>query len=149
MKKIFVILLLLCPFLYNGTLSAQIYTVSSTNYKSFMSGGSQSIPSIEFRSTSSYSSVVNTSAQTSYTTSLQLANGRIKTSASSVTGGVLAENATSLLDEGNSTTTPQIPGVPDTFDGPLNDGWDVALLLAGCCLLYAIYIRRKILRNNK
>jgi hypothetical protein len=51
-----------------------------------------------------------------------------------VTGGVLLDNSNS---NGGyiPTITPVIPGVPDT---PIDDGWDVALLLALLCVGYVV-----------
>jgi hypothetical protein len=74
---------------------------------------------------------------------MQVANGSIKTIASSVTGGVLLGEGTSsggYIPPTGQTITPVIPGVPDT---PLGEGWDVVGLLALLCAAYALYCYRR------
>jgi hypothetical protein len=88
---------------------------------------------MEFRTTSVYGNSI--AQKRSYSTApMQVANGSIKTIASTVTGGVLLDNSNS---NGGyiPTITPVIPGVPDT---PIDDGWDVALLLALLCVGYVV-----------
>ena len=113
---------------------AQIYSTSSVTHRSYTNGGGIVAPtSMEFRTTSVYGNSI--AQKRSYSTApMQVANGSIKTIASTVTGGVLLDNSNS---NGGyiPTITPVIPGVPDT---PIDDGWDVALLLALLCVGYVV-----------
>jgi hypothetical protein len=117
-----------------GVIHAQIYTTSSVKLRSYTNGGGIVAPtSVEFRTTSVYGNSI--AQKRSYSTApMQVANGSIKTIASTVTGGVLLDNSNS---NGGyiPTITPVIPGVPDT---PIDDGWDVALLLALLCVGYVV-----------
>ena len=72
---------------------------------------------------------------------MQVANGSIKTIASSVTGGVLTNNEGGYIPPttGNDQGA-VIAGVPDL---PIGDGWDVALLLVLLCAGYAVYCYKK------
>ena len=122
---------------------AQIYSTSSVTHRSYTNGGGIVAPtSMEFRTTSVYGNV----PKRSYSTApMQVANGSIKTIASTVTGGVLLDNSNS---NGGyiPTITPVIPGVPDT---PIDDGWDVALLLALLCVGYVVRRYLSIRRVNE
>ena len=148
MKRLFTILLLLFLFINGTILCAQLYTTSSGRYHSYTNGGVVVAPvTYEFYSTSTYRSAI-TPKQTSFTAPLVVANGTIKTLASSVKGGVLLGSANNSSEGYIPTTqddTPIIPGVPDT---PIGDGWDVALLLAMLCVAYGIYLKR-ICENRK
>jgi hypothetical protein len=67
---------------------------------------------------------------------MNVANGAVKTIATSVQGGV-------LTDDANSTTGPQrIQNRRNTMapptETPIGDGWDVALLLALLCIGYVV-----------
>jgi hypothetical protein len=78
---------------------------------------------------------------------MQVANGSVKTIASSLQGGVLTDGSkTGYI----SPTRPQrSPGVPDTGkDVPLSDGLDVFLLFLLLCVGYAIYICRNRKRQS-
>lgn len=134
MKRLLVILLILCPVVSTGVIHAQIYSTSSAKLRSYTNGGGIVAPtSMEFRTTSVYGNSI--AQKRSYSTApMQVANGSIKTIASTVTGGVLLDNSNS---NGGyiPTITPVIPGVPDT---PIDDGWDVALLLALLCVGYVV-----------
>lgn len=73
---------------------------------------------------------------------MQVANGSIKTIASSVTGGVLLGNSngdnnnTNYIPLGEQNNGAVIAGVPDL---PIGGGWDVALLLALLCVGYVVW----------
>jgi hypothetical protein len=67
---------------------------------------------------------------------MQIANGSIKTIASTVTGGVLTNNEGGYISP--TTDNDQgaiIAGVPDL---PIGEGWDVVLLLALLCVGYVV-----------
>jgi hypothetical protein len=102
---------------------------------------------LEFQSTSVYG--VSTRKKSYATAPMQVANGSIKTVASSVNGGVLLGNSNgSTNNDGNTGYIPPgeqnngavISGVPDL---PIGDGWDVALLLTLLCAGYAVYCYKK------
>ena len=141
---------MLCPLVSYSALWAQIYSTSSATYRSISTSGVGVSPATsDFRSTSSYSERTSTAQITrsvSYSTApMRVANGTITTVASQLTGGVLADEDDSPT--GYIPTRPKrVPGVPDTV--PLNDGWDVAILLAILCLSYGIYLRRNATSNE-
>ena len=128
-------MLILCPLLTQGGLQAQIFSTASSRHHSYSSVGVAVAPSTyEFQSTSVYGTA---NSRKSYATApMQVANGSIKTIASSVTGGVLTNNEggdippTTGNDQGAV-----IAGVPDL---PIGEGWDVALLLALLCVGYVV-----------
>lgn len=143
MKRLVIILLILCPVVIAGHLQAQVYCTSSVEHHSYTNGGGLvAPPSYEFNSTSVYGRSI--SRKSCYSTApMQVANGSIKTIASSVTGGVLLGEGTSsggYIPPTGQTITPVIPGVPDT---PLGEGWDVVGLLALLCAAYALYCYRR------
>ena len=151
MKRLFVIILLLCTWVAYPMLHAQVCTTSSATYRSVCGGGMAVQPSTAtFRSTSSYagrSSVARVAPSRVYSTApMCMANGTITTVASQLQGGELAETPSS-----SNGFSPQqravIPGVPYPPQ-PLGEGWDVALLLSLLCLGYAVYLKRKTISNN-
>ena len=148
MKRLFVIILILCTWVTFPMLHAQVYTTSSATYPSIGTSGMASQPtSTSFRSTSSYArraSAVQTSSSVSYSTApMRMANGTITTVASQLKGGVLAEGAESPT--GYIPTRPQrVPGVPL----PIGDGWDVAMLLAILCVSYVVWKYMSVRRSN-
>ena len=140
MKRLFIILLVLCPYLSYGNLQAQIYSTSSATHHSYSTGGTVVAPSpVEFRSTSVYNSTLRpTNQQKCYSTApMNVANGSIKTIASTVMGGVLTDENTGFIPTGPQ----RAPGVPKPQ--PIGDGWDVALLLTLLCAGYALYCYKK------
>ena len=142
MKRLFIILLILCPFTNGDHLRAQLFSTASSRYHSYSNGGAAVAPSYQFHSTSIFGTTI-AKKEYSSTAPLFVANGTVKTIASSVKGGVLLGN-TNDSSEGfipiTQDNSPIIPGVPDT---PIEGGWDVALLFAILCVAYTIYIRRK------
>lgn len=152
MKRLFVIILLLCTWVAYPMLHAQVYTTSSATYRSVCGGGMAVQPStVTFRSTSSYagrSSVARVAPSRAHSTApMYMATGTITTVASQLQGGELAETPSS-----SNGFSPQqravIPGVPYDPSLPLGDGWDVALLLSLLCLGYAVYLKRQTISNN-
>ncbi len=151
MKRLFVIILILCTWVAYPMLHAQVYTTSSATYHSIGTSGMASQPtSTSFRSTSSYArsaSAVQTTSSVSYSTApMRMANGTITTVASQLKGGVLTEGTDSPT--GYIPTRPQrVPGVPL----PIGEGWDVVLLLAMLCGGYVVrrYISVKRLNGRK
>ena len=143
LKRVLVILLVLCPCILHGTLHAQIHTTSSASYRSYTtSGGLLDPPPIEFQSTSIYGR--RTLSRSYSTAPMVVSNGSVKTIASSIKSGSLLGTENTGKDAGN-TIIPVVPGVPDT---PIGDGWDVAILLALLCIAYGIYLRRNTTREE-
>ena len=146
MKRLFIILLVLCPYVSYGHLQAQMYSTSSRTHRSYSTGGTIAVPShVEFRSTSVYNSNIrpNTQQKCYSTAPMQVANGSIKTMASSISGGVLtAEKSTGYIPTGPQ----RAPGTPRPQ--PIGDGWDVALLLGLLCAGYVVFRYRKQRENQ-
>ena len=141
MKRLFVILLVLCPLVSYSALWAQIYSTSSATYRSISTSGLELQPTIsDFRSTSSYfgrTSTAQITRSVSYSTApMHVANGQISTAASQLKGGMLAAPPVSDL-ESKPYGPRRAPWVPDE-NVPLSDGWDVALLLAILCVGYVV-----------
>lgn len=148
MRRLFVILLLLCTWVILPTLQAQMYTTSSASYHSYSTIGVATPPSTaSFRSTSVYreygSTALNTSSTSYSTAPMRVATGGISTIASQLAGGVLAEE-NKMIDNGlrGPRKGPGSGGIapPDT---PIGDGWDVAVFLLLLCVGYALYLTRK------
>ena len=80
---------------------------------------------------------------------MNIANGAVKTVASSIRGGVLSDaDASGYLPP---TAPKRSPGVPDTkpeSPTPIGDGWDVALLLAILCVGYVVWKYMSVRRSN-
>lgn len=151
MKRLFVILLILCAWVTYPMLYAQIYTTSSLTYKTVHSGEALEMPTAySFRSTSAFSiHKVSESVRESRTYStapMRMATGTITTVASQLQGGQLAEDnevATPIRGRRNTMAPPT-----DTEELlPIGDGWDVAMLLAILCVLYGLYLRRNAKRQ--
>ena len=139
MKRLFIILLVLCPCFAGGIMQAQLYTTSSSRGVHLStSKGVIATPSISnFRSTSVYrTTVMQENTSTSYSAPMYVANGAIQTVASSIRGGVLSEEGENNVGYiSPMRRAAVIPGVPDT---PIGEGWDVALLLALLCVGYVV-----------
>ena len=76
---------------------------------------------------------------------MNIANGTVKTIASSIQGGVLSSGVDvagpqRIHDRRNTMAPP-----PET---PIGDGWDVALLLAILCVGYVVWKYRSVRRSN-
>ena len=99
----------------------------------------------DFRSTSAYGiGSVRMPMERTAVAPMHVANGAVRTVASSIKGGVLLED--SETESGYISPirrAPVIPGVPDTNPTPIGGGWDVALLLGVLCAMYALCRYRK------
>ena len=137
----------MCPYAAGGIMQAQLYRTSNAEIHSYSSGGvGVMAPSTaDFRSTSAYGiGSVRMSMERTAVAPMHVANGAVRTVASSIKGGVLLED--SETESGYISPirkAPVIPGVPDTNPTPIGDGWDVALLLAMLCVAYGIYLKRE------
>lgn len=129
MKRLLVIILILCTWVAYPMLYAQVYTTSSATYRTIGTSSLASPPTTaSFRSTSSYAGGGSAQQTTvSYSTApMRMANGTITTVASQLKGGVLAEGTDSPT--GYIPTRPErVPGVPDTV--PLHLDWDALLFI--------------------
>ena len=145
MKRLFVILLILCPWVTYSTLHAQLYRSSSATYHSYSTGGVLQAPVDPFRSTSAYvqNNIVKSSIAYS-TAPIRVANGTITTVATTIQSGILADEQdyapVSRVSGRRNTMAP--PTDTDPFV-PIGDGWDVALLFFILCMGYIIYLKRK------
>ncbi|MBQ2291308.1 MAG: hypothetical protein II248_04015 [Paludibacteraceae bacterium] len=143
MKRLFIILIVLCPYISYGHLQAQMYSTSSRMHHSYSTGGTVEAPShVEFRSTSVYNSNIRNTQQKCYSTApMNVANGTVKTIASSIQGGVLSSG------DSYASGPQRIRGRQNTMapptETPIGDGWDVALLLTLLCAGYALYCYKK------
>ena len=96
------------------------------------------LPIAEFQSTSAYGRSMATT-RTYSATLTSVANGTVRTVASSINGGVILGNS-NTNNTGGNTIIPVIPGVPDT---PLSFDWDSVLLLMLLMGGYACFIACK------
>lgn len=129
-------------------LQAQIYTTSSASVRSYSTGGWTHIPVASFKSTSAYVQNQIVPAHSSYETApIQVSNGVIRTIASSIKGGKLADDQTAYIPTIRDRHNTMAP--PSEEDGgteehlPLKFDWDSALLLALLLSVYACFVARK------
>ena len=143
MKRLFIILIVLCPYMSYGHLQAQMYSTSSRMHHSYSTGGTVETPShVEFRSTSVYNSNIRKTQQKCYSTApMNVANGAVKTIASSIQGGVLSDGDS--YASGHQRIRGRQNTMPPPTETPIGDGWDVALLLVLLCAGYAVYCYKK------
>ena len=155
LKHLYIILLFLCPLVLPIQVKAQIYSTAEAALRanrrsSGMAAISASAPTTTpFRSTSSYSIGSHSSAPTTSafsTSSIRFANGSIQTSASTLTGGILADDTDFISTGSNQTNTTWNddedgwgPGTPDL---PLHFDWDALLFILMLAILYPILKRR-------
>ncbi|MBR5854345.1 MAG: hypothetical protein IKY87_01530 [Paludibacteraceae bacterium] len=144
-KKIFTILFSLYAWIIPAQLSAQIY---STAEASLSANRHRSTPVFiqeptitSFRSTSIYATTSANSSTFSVAT-MQMANSNIRTAASTLTGGILADDAGFISTENNTTTSnwnDEEDGIgPGTPDLPLHLDWDALLFVLLLAILYLI-----------
>ena len=134
-------------------MSAQIYSTAEAALRTTRHQGGGGImsapPSISFRSTSSYSAGHSVAPSFS-TTTVHFANGSIKTAASSLTGGMLADDTgfTSTYDGNNQTTTSNWNENEDgwgtgTPDLPLHLDWDALLFILLLLIPYLYRVNKR------
>ena len=172
-KRTYVLLILLC-LLVATTTQAQIY--STANYRGASNYRNTSAAEASFHNTPAFTStssmrVHSTAAQTMHTyggsssaSGSQASHGIIRTKATAVTGGSLADNVgyiainprKTVMNEETFTNTDS-EGLEDTNDGngyidddetlpppqfaPLSFGWDAILFMLLLAGAYAIYIK--------
>jgi hypothetical protein len=72
---------------------------------------------------------------------MNVANGAVKTIASSIQGGVLSDGDS--YASGHQRIRGRQNTMPPPTETPIGDGWDVALLLVLLCAGYAVYCYKK------
>ena len=142
-------MLLLCPLVLPVQVSAQIYSTAEaalrTNRHCSTPVFMQEPTTTPFRSTSIYSTTsANTSAFS--TAPIHMANGSIRTVASTLTGGILADDTGFISTESNTTTSDWNDqddgwgtGTPDL---PLHLDWDALIFILLLLILYRVDKRR-------
>lgn len=148
MKHRFLILICLCLIMGNSTAFAQLFSTSSSSFHSYGGGGSYaptpSSTTSSIRSTSSFSTATTIS---NYSTApIHMANGTLHTAASTLSGGMLADETGFTTDAGDTgfiPISPQRPIAPPDENVPLHLDWDAFLLLLSLVLIYTLRHYRK------
>ena len=126
---------------------AQLFSTSSCEMHSYGGGGYgySSMPSTTMRATSTYTdnSATSTTISNYSTAPMRMANGTIQTAASTLSGGILADETGFTSDGGNTGFIPTDPqrsiAPPDFDDVPLHFDWDALLFIL---LLFIPYLYR-------
>ena len=134
MKHRFLILICLCLIMGNSTAFAQLFSTSSGSFHSYGGGGSYaptpSSTTSSIRSTSSFSTATTIS---NYSTApIHMANGTLQTAASTLSGGMLADETGFTTDAGDTgfiPISPQRPIAPPDENVPLHLDWDALLFI--------------------
>lgn len=149
MKRIYIILLLLCPLIHFSSAKAQLFTTSSSTYRSYGGGGDISIATPYSSGSNSFmrsnSQFANSSSNHAYSTaSICIANGSIKTVASTLEGGILSDETGFIptTPQNNSTTTNNNGTIAPPQFAPLHLDWDALLFILMLAILYPILKRR-------
>ena len=119
--------------------SAQLFSTSASDIHSYGGGGNgfASMPSSSMRGTTSFSSssAASTTIGNYSTAPMRMANGSIQTAASTLSGGILADETGFTSDGGNTgfiPTGPQrsiAPPNPEDENVPLHLDWDALLFI--------------------
>lgn len=133
---------MLCPLFRANVLLAQLFTTSAHNYHSYGGGssmpiGATEVTSVSMRSTSAYTPA-STSVGAYSTAPIQMANGTIKTVASSLDGSSLADESGFIPTDPQRSNGSIAPPREDPV--PLGMGWDSILFLS--MLLTLVALRR-------
>lgn len=171
-KRLYILLILLCLGVVNTSLQAQIYSTSNyrgisthrnissfeatlfSNTPSFGSTSSMRLRTTSEKSYHDYGSEGRYSIYGSYTTH----NRFIRTKAATISGGILADNAGYIATKPQRITT-STNGDNDTIydddstenpptDAPLAFGWDVIILLLLLAIGYTLSIRKRVNPNR-
>ena len=175
-KRTYILLILLCLLVANTTTHAQIY--STANYRGVSNYRNTSAAEASFHNTPAFTStssmrVHSTAAQTMHTyggsssaSGSQASHGIIRTKATAITGGSLADNVgyiainprKTVMNEATFTNTDiENTGLTSNDNGyiddddtlpppqfaPLSFSWDAILLMLLLACAYAAYIRRE------
>lgn len=134
-------------------LHAQLYTTSSATYRSYSSGGvvEQPAPS-PFRSTSAYRQQTNSGyivSSSKYATApMHVANGTITTVASKLQSGVLADEQQGYIPNIQPRKNTMEPPINTDPYVPLNETWDLWLVMTILAITYAVYCKRRKVQNK-
>lgn len=125
----------MCLLLSNTLMHAQLFSTSSYEIHSYGGGGNgfASMSSSAKSGTTSFSgsSATSTTIGNYSTAPLRMANGSIQTAASTLSGGILADETGFTSDGGNTgfiPTDPQRSIAPPQF-APLHLDWDALLFI--------------------
>ena len=128
---------------------AQIFTTSSSTYRSYGGGGDITIATPYSSGSNSFmrsnSQFANSSSNQTYSTApICIANGSIKTVASTLGGGVLSDDTEFIptTPQNNSTTTNNNGTIAPPQFAPLHLDWDALLFILMLAILYPILKRR-------
>lgn len=153
MKHRFLILICLCLIMGNSTAFAQLFSTSSGSFHSYGGGGSYaptpSSTTSSIRSTSSFSTATTIS---NYSTApIHMANGTLQTAASTLSGGMLADETGFTTDAGDTgfiPISPQRPIAPPDVNVPLHFDWESFLLLLLLAATYAYKQYARIIKRK-
>ena len=140
----------------NSTAFAQLFSTSSSSFHSYGGGGSYaptpSSTTSSIRSTSSFSTATTIS---NYSTApIHMANGTLQTAASTLSGGMLADETGFTTDAGDtgfipiSPQRPIAPPDPEDENVPLHLDWDSFLLLLLLAATYAYKQYARIIKRK-
>lgn len=135
----------------NSTAFAQLFSTSSSSFHSYGGGGSYaptpSSTTSSIRSTSSFSTATTIS---NYSTApIHMANGTLQTAASTLSGGMLADETGFTTDAGDTGFIPISPqrsiAPPDPEDEnvPLHLDWDALLFILLLLIPYLYRVNKR------
>lgn len=126
----------MCLLLSNTLMHAQLFSTSSYEIHSYGGGGNgfASMSSSAKSGTTSFSgsSAASTTIGNYSTAPMRMANGTIQTVASTLSGGILADETGFTSDAGDTgfiPTGPQRSIAPPDVDAPLHLDWDALLFI--------------------
>lgn len=117
--------------------------------------GYSSMPSATMRATSTYTdnSATSTTISNYSTAPMRMANGTIQTAASTLSGGILADETGFTSDGGNTGFIPTDPqrsiAPPDFDDVPLHLDWDALLFILLLLIPYLYQVDKRRIAVNK
>lgn len=132
----------------NSTAFAQLFSTSSGSFHSYGGGGSYaptpSSTTSSIRSTSSFSTATTIS---NYSTApIHMANGTLQTAASTLSGGMLADETGFTTDAGDTgfiPISPQRPIAPPDVNIPLHLDWDALLFILLLLIPYLYQVDKR------
>lgn len=132
----------------NSTSFAQLFSTSSSSFHSYGGGGSYaptpSSTTSSIRSTSSFSTATTIS---NYSTApIHMANGTLQTAASTLSGGLLADETGFTTDAGDTgfiPISPQRPIAPPDVNVPLHLDWDALLFILLLLIPYLYQVDKR------
>lgn len=156
LKHRYLILICVCLLLSNTLMHAQLFSTSASDIHSYGGGGNgfASMSSSAKIGTTSFSgsSAASTTIGNYSTAPMRMANGTVQTAASTLNGGMLADE-TGFTTEGGNTgfipTGPQRSIAPPDVDAPLHLDWDALLFIFLLLIpyLYRVDKRRISIKN--